>query len=153
MLNVRLATPADRDEVLRLVRGLLTELGGNPASPKALFDVFGELVSDGDAGFVVIAEEEGVARAACTASFVTALRAAGRYVIIQEMFVEPEVRSMGVGKEVIQFALEHAVASGYQVVELGTPRNGDRQIEFYEREGFSNIGARMRWTTPDNQFR
>ena len=153
MLNVRLATPADRDEVLRLVRGLLTELGGNPASPKALFDVFGELVSDGDVGFVVIAEEEGVARAACTASFVTALRAVGRYVILQEMFVEPEVRSTGVGKEVIQFALEHAVASGCQVVELGTPRNGDRQIEFYEREGFSNIGARMRWTTPDNRFR
>ena len=69
MLKVRLATPGDRDEVLRLVRGLLIELGGNPAPADELQGVFGELVAGGDAGFVVIAEEGGSAKAACTASF------------------------------------------------------------------------------------
>ncbi len=43
MLKVRLATPGDRDEVLRLVRGLLIELGGNPAPADELQGVFGEL--------------------------------------------------------------------------------------------------------------
>ena len=153
MLNVRLATPGDRDEVLRLVRGLLTELGGSPAPADELSGVFTELVGGGGAGFVVIAEEDGVANAVCTASFVTALRTVGRYVVLQEMFVEPEARSSGVGRAVVEFALEHAAARGCEVVELGTPRVGDRQIEFYERAGFENIGARMRWRTPDNQYR
>ena len=153
VLNVRLATQSDRSEALRLARGLLTELGGNPAPADALFGVFDELVSGRDAGFVVIAEEDGVAKAVCTASMVCAIRTAGRYVILQEMYVEPESRNSGVGRAVIDFALEHAVASGCQVVELGTPRNGQRQIEFYERAGFVNVGARLRWATPDNRFR
>ncbi len=153
MLNVRLATPADLDEVLRLVRGLLIELGGNPAPAEDLYGVFDALVAENGAGFAVIAEEDGKAKAVCTASFLYAIRTAGKYCILQEMFVEPESRSSGVGAAVVDFALQHAMASGCEVVELGTPRNGDRQIEFYERAGFENIGARMRWRTPDNRYR
>ena len=153
MLSVRLATKDDRDTALGLVRGLLIELGGNPAPATELFDVYDDLVSGGDAGFIVLAEEDGVAKAVCTASFQVAVRTVGRYCILQEMFVEPHARSSGVGKAVIDFALEHAVASGCEVVELGTPRVGERQIEFYERAGFESVGARMRWRTPDNRYR
>ena len=152
-LNVRLAIPSDRDEVLRLVNGLLVELGGSSRPAEAAGPVFDELVSGGEAGFIVIAEEDGAAKAACTASFVQAIRTVGRYVILQEMYVEPDWRSSGVGRAVIDFALEYAVASGCQVVELGTPRIGERQIEFYERAGFVNVGARLRWTTSGNRFR
>lgn len=153
MLNVRLAVPSDRDEAIRLARGLLIELGGNPAPPDALSGVFDGLTAGGDAGFIVIAEEDGKAVAVCTASFATALRTAGRYVILQEMYVEPESRGSGVGRAVIDFALEHATACGCRVVELGAPRSGQRQIEFYQRAGFENIGARLRWQTPGNLYR
>ena len=152
MLNVRLATTDDRDDALTLVRGLLTELGGSPAPAAELYGVFDALVS-GVSGFVVIAEVEGVARAVCTASYATALRTAGRYCILQEMFVESESRSSGVGQAVIDFALRHAAANGCEVVELGTPRRGDRQIAFYEQAGFENVGARMRWRSAGNRYR
>ena len=152
-LNVRLATPSDGYEVLRLVNGLLVELGGSPRPADAAGPVLDELADGGNAGFIVIAEVDGAARAVCTASFVQALRTVGRYAIFQEMYVEPDWRSSGVGRAVIDFALEHAVASGCQVVELGTPSIGERQIEFYERAGFVNVGARLRWTTPGNRFR
>ena len=135
MVNIRLGTPADRDEVLRLVRGLLIELGGNPAPTDELHGVFDELVAGGDAGFIVIAEEGAAVRAACTASFVQAIRSAGRYATLQELYVEPDSRSSGVGRAVIEFALEHAVANGCQMVELGTPSKGQRQFEFYKRRG------------------
>ena len=153
MLNVRLATGEDREDAVRLVRSLLIELGGTPAPLEELFPMFETLVSGGGAGFIVIGEEDGDATAVCTASFQQAMRTAGRYAIIQEMYVEPEFRSSGVGRAVIDFALDHAVRNGCQVVELGTPRVGDRQIRFYERAGFTNIGARMRWTTADNRYR
>ena len=93
MWNVRLASPADRDEVLRLARGLLVELGGNPAPAEELHWLFDELVADNGIGFAVIAEEDGEAKAVCTASFQMAIRTAGKYCILQEMFVEPESRS------------------------------------------------------------
>ena len=153
MLNVRLATPADRDDVIRLVNALLVELGGVPRPEAAVGPVVDQLVGEGDAGFVVIAEEDGAAKAVCTASFQQAIRTARRYATFQEMYVERDSRSLGMGRAVIDFALAHAVASGCQVVELGTPREGDRQIEFYQRAGFVNVGARLRWTTPENRFR
>ncbi len=152
MLQVRLAIPEDRDEALRLVRCLLVELGGNPAPALELHGVFDVLVK-GDTGFVVVGEVNGAVRAVCTASFQQALRTAGRYCILQEMYVEPESRGSGVGRAVLEFVLRHAVARGCQVVELGTPRVGDRQIGFYESAGFENVGARMRWQTSQNRYR
>ena len=152
-LEVRLATKDDRDEVIRLARSLLIELGGNPAPAEALFGLFDELVSGEGAGFAVIGEDGGRAVAVCTASFQVAIRTAGKYCIVQEMYVEPESRSTGIGRAVIDFALERAVVSGCQVVELGTPRVGERQIRFYEGAGFENIGARLRWRTANNQYR
>ena len=153
MVDVRLATPEDRNDVLRLVRDLLIELGGNPAPAEELQGVFDSLVSRGSAGFIAIGEEDDETQAVCTVSFLQALRTAGRYAVIQEMYVQPGARGSGVGRAVLDFAIDRAVASGCQVVELGTPRNGRRQIDFYERSGFEDVGARMRWRTPDNRYR
>lgn len=61
------------------------------------------------------------------------------------MFVVPDARSSGVGMAVLRFALEHAAANGCGIVELGTPYDGERQIAFYRRAGFTEVGARLRW--------
>ena len=146
MPNIRLATAQDRDVAIELVRRLLAELGGTPAPAEEMAPVFGRLADDGFSGFIVLAEQEtGVFTAVCTVSYVDALRSAGRYAIIQEMYVDSSVRSAGVGMEVLRFALDHAVARGCAMVELGTPFHGERQIQFYQRAGFTNVGARLRW--------
>lgn len=146
MPNIRLANAQDRDAAIELVRRLLTELGGTPARAEAMAPVFGQLADDGPSGFIVLAEQEaGTFTAVCTVSFVDALRSVGRYAIIQEMYVDPSVRSAGVGMEVLRFALDHAVSRGCAMVELGTPFHGERQLQFYQRAGFTNVGARLRW--------
>ena len=145
MTSARLASADDRDTALGLVRALLIELGGQPPPADDLFPVFDRLVTDIDAGFIVVGESASGVVSVCTVSFLDAIRTRGRYAIIQEMFVEPEWRSSGVGMEVLQFTLNHAVAHGCQTVELGTPFHGDRQIQFYRRAGFAEVGARLRW--------
>ena len=164
MLNVRLATPSDRNETLRLVSALLSELGGTPPPTEAMAPVFDDLVSGSDTGFIVLGELDGndEARAAadldgdaasqpiavCTVSYLQALRTQGRYAIIQEMFVDPPHRSGGAGMQVLQYALTQAAAQGCRAVELGTPARGERQIAFYRRAGFTQVGARLRWRAP-----
>lgn len=145
MPDVRLATARDRDAAIDLVRRLLTELGGTPAPAESMAPVFSRFADDGPAGFVVLAEDAGRFVAVCTVSFVEALRSVGRYAIIQEMYVDPGARSSGVGMEVLRFALDHAIARGCAMVELGTPYHGERQIQFYQRAGFTEVGARLRW--------
>ena len=149
-VTARLAASTDRAAVLELVRALLAELGGTPPAPAELGPAFERLTAGDDghaaAGFIVIGEDaDGHAIAVCTLSFLTALRARGRYGIIQEMFVLPAARSSGVGMTVLRFALEQAVANGCRMVELGTPADGERQIAFYRRAGFAEVGARLRW--------
>lgn len=145
MTSIRLATAQDRDAAVDLVRKLLTELGGTPAPAEAMAPVFDRFADDGPSGYVVLAEHDGRFTAVCTVSFVDALRSAGRYAIIQEMYVDPDVRSAGVGMEILRFALDHAVSRGCAMVELGTPYHGERQIQFYQRAGFTEVGARLRW--------
>ncbi len=94
---------------------------------------------------MVMGDTDGEVAAVGTVSFVEAWRSSGRYAIIQEMFVEPESRSSGVGMAVLLSALEHAIYCGCSTVELGTPFAGQRQIQFYERAGFTGVGARLRW--------
>ena len=146
MVTARLATSDDREDVIRLVTALLIELGGAPPTPEAMIPAFERLASGGDDGFIALGEVEDEAVAVCTASFVQSMRTAGRYAVLQEMFVEPWARSSGVGKAVLQFALEHSERRGCRIVELGTPRQGDRPRIFYERSGFEVVGARLRWT-------
>ena len=143
--NVRLASRTDQDGALELVGKLLAELGGTPPSPADMAPVYDRLIDGGSNGFIAVGEDGNDLVAVCTVSFLQALRTRGRYAIIQEMFVEPEARSTGVGMDVLRFALDHAVANGCQTVELGTPYHGERQIQFYRRAGFTEVGARLRW--------
>ena len=145
MTHVRLALPSDRDAALALVNGLLAELGGTPPPVADTAPVYDRLIAGDGTGFIAVGEHDGELVAVCTVSFLQALRTRGRYAIIQEMFVEPGARSSGVGMEVLRFALEHAAANGCDTVELGTPYHGERQIEFYRRAGFTEVGARLRW--------
>lgn len=145
MADVRLATAQDLDAAVDLVRRLLFELGGTPAPAEVMERIFSRFVDDGPAGFVVLGEHEDHFVAVCTVSYVDALRSVGRYAIIQEMYVDPSARSSGVGMEVLRFALDHAVARGCAMVELGTPFHGERQIQFYQRASFTDVGARLRW--------
>ena len=145
MPTPRLARAVDQDDVLNLVSSLLVELGAPPPLLADLEPVFHSLITDGDAGFIVVGGVGTDVSAVCTVSFAGALRSRGRYAIIQEMYVKPEERSAGVGMAVLRFALDHAAANGCRLVELGTPAAGARQIRFYERAGFENVGARLRW--------
>ena len=145
-MNARRAERSDASEVVRLVSGLLLELGGRALDPDVAGRVFGELLARPELGFVVLGEVDGAARAVCTVSFVHALRSNGRYAIVQEMFVEPALRSSGLGRRVLDHATALAREHGCPFVELGTPYDGRRQIEFYRRAGFVSVGERLRLT-------
>lgn len=143
-MNIRCATSGDAEQVLSLVNRLLEELGGTPLPAKATNATFDRLVEDNGVGLILVGEEAGRLAAVCTMSFQDAIRTAGRYAIVQEMYVVPELRSSGHGALLMEGALLEAQKRGCTVVELGTPLNGVRQEQFYERIGFRPVGLRFR---------
>ncbi len=86
-MNIRLVQGSDTAEVVRLVSALLVELGGAALEPTRARSVYDELIARPELGFAILAESNGAGVAVCTVSFAHALRSAGRYAIVQEMYV------------------------------------------------------------------
>lgn len=73
-----------------------------------------------------------------------ALYAGGTFGIVQEFYVVPDLRSMGVGRQLLDAAAAHAQNSGWKRLELCTPPlpEFDRTLDFYEKNGFEVTGGR-----------
>ncbi len=91
------------------------------------------LACEGDApcGFLTLAE--------CRALYV-----GGVFGIIPELYVRPDRRSQGVGRELVAEATRVARSKHWARLEVTTPPlpQFDRTLTFYERQGFSVSGGR-----------
>ena len=121
-------TQADR----KLFReAMQAELRAMPGLEDGSYTVL--LARDGErvAGFIALSE--------CRA-----LYAEGRFGIIPELYVCPEHRSHGVGRELMAEAKRVACSKGWTRLEVTTPPlpQFDRTLSFYERQGFSRSGGR-----------
>jgi GNAT superfamily N-acetyltransferase len=70
----------------------------------------------------------------------------GRFGIINEFYVLPEYRCFGIGKRLVDQVLELGKQNCWKRIEVGAPNNEmwHRTIEFYLREGFLEIGPRLK---------
>lgn len=144
MEEARVATGAELARVVELARELRAELraarGGalwetREARPEPLDDAFAELHQRADALVVVGATEDvvvgyGIARWEL-------LRDGTRLGVIDEIYVEPEARAVGVGELVVEHLVAFCVDAGCFGVDA-TALPGDRQAKnFFERAGFT----------------
>src|SRR4030042_2994041 len=120
---IRKATASDAKVSVKLIKALLDELNGMPIkwdTDKAEslckkmisqedYVVF-HSVNDQDkaVGLITIAESE-------------SLYAGGKIGIIQELYIVPEMRSQGLGKALVQKAVEHANNKKWKRLEVGPP--------------------------------
>jgi GNAT superfamily N-acetyltransferase len=65
----------------------------------------------------------------------------GRHLEPDNVFVLPEYRSAGVGKELIDWVINYAKERGYEASELNCYASNLSGQKFWEREGFKAIGV------------
>jgi len=146
-IHVRQATVNDASIVIDLAQRLFIELGGFQKGDSAALVVLGAQL---------LASEHYTAFLACDATsaplgFLTlneifALYVAGRLGWIQELYVVPEARSLGVGQQLIAAARAYGRERGWQRLEVNTP-DADawpRTVAFYRHEGFQGGSYHMR---------
>jgi GNAT superfamily N-acetyltransferase len=146
--HVRRAGPQDVAGIAAAVRELLFELGGKPAPAQALQAAARALVEDESAGALFVADCAGKVVGFLGVSWQQAVRIPGRYGLIQELWVHPGWRSQAIGAELLRALADTARADGIVRVEVGLPSERFPSVEatkaFYEANGFSAIGLRMR---------
>lgn len=146
--TVRRAGAEDLDAAIGAVGELLVELGGTPPPIEAMRQAGRELISNPDAGVLLIAEQDGQLVGVAAASFQLAIHTAGRYALLQDLWVKPTHRSGSIGAQLVAELCAQSRALGLPRVEVGLPSEDFPRIEatrgFYLKNGFKPLGPRMR---------
>jgi branched-chain amino acid aminotransferase len=147
--HVRTARGDDVAAVVGAIEELLLELGGKPAGTRALEEATRALLADRDAGALLVAQASHAIIGVLGASWQTAIHAAGRYALIQELWVHPSWRSHEIGSDLLIALFALARERQISRVEVGLPHESFAGIVatevFYRRNGFTPLGTRMRW--------
>lgn len=145
---VREAGAADVESVAAAVESLLAELGGRRLARSELEAETRALLEDPEGGSVLIAEADGRIVGVLSASWQRAIHVPGVYATIQDLWVDEDWRSRGVGAELVEAIASQARARGVGRLEVGLPRETFAAIasteSFYRRNGFEPLGPRMR---------
>jgi GNAT superfamily N-acetyltransferase len=146
--TVREASTEDVEGVATAVASLLAELGGRTPSRAEMEREVQALLDDPQGGSVLIAEADGEIVGVLTASWQRAIHVPGVYATVQDLWVDEDWRSRGVGAELVEAIASQARARGVSRLEVGLPRETFAAIasteSFYKRNGFEHLGPRMR---------
>lgn len=147
MMEIRPASVADSETIAGLVLKLLDELSGEHPSGYTLTDLAhtAKALLREEAIVALLVEKAGAAIAVVVLNPCASLYA-GHFGEITEFYVMPEFRSAGVGADLITAAISTSRARSWTRLEVGTPElpAWDRTASFYRRNGFIEIGARMK---------
>jgi len=136
-------------EILKKVSELVTELSGKPFvvdQTEALIFIEHSINEGKYVAFLAV-DESGNATGLVTAGEAGAVYAGGRFGIIHEFYIDPGLRCNGIGKQLIESVKQTAVALNWKRLEVGAPPYPEwqRTKMFYMREGFQEIGPRLKW--------
>ncbi|GAB4011677.1 GNAT family N-acetyltransferase [Nocardioides ultimimeridianus] len=132
---IREATPADVPEVLGLIRALATYEREPDAVVTTEADLHRWVFGEDAVASVLVAEDEGrvVGIALWFRSYSTWTGQPGIY--LEDLFVEPEHRGSGLGKQLLAALARIAVERGYPRVEWAVLDWNQPSIDFYDALG------------------
>ncbi len=131
--DVRIATPDDASEVARLLHDFNTEFDTPSPGPDVLAARLGSLLNTATT-FAILAGRPAVAVALVTMR--SNVWYDGSVALLDELYVVPDHRDLGIGSAVIDQLFATARSMGIAVIEINVDE-GDRDAQrFYERHGF-----------------
>lgn len=133
--SVRRATPDDALEVARLLHDFNTEFGDPTPGVDVLTERIRELLTAGE--ITVLLGGEGPDGLALT-RLRPSLWSESLDAYLEELYVVPEQRGRGLGRALLEAAMEDARRAGAAHIELGTSVDDTAAIALYETAGFTN---------------
>ena len=142
-LTIGLAGPSDLDALLELLAGQFRELAIPLSSEKLRAGVEGPL-RDPRRGSFLLTRLDSRPVAVAYLSFQWSLEHGGQSAWLEELYVLPEHRGSGIGRQLLLEACAHAAARGCAAMDLEVEEDHSRAARLYEREGF-RPHRRARW--------
>lgn len=143
-MEIRRATSADRDAVLTLLRAQFAE---HEIAADVLPPAIDGLFADPARGELFLAIDAGEAVGIAALLYLWTLEHGGPAAWLDELYVVPERRNAGVGRQLLDTALAAARAHGARAVDLEVDADHQRAAHLYQRAGF-RAHRRARWFRP-----
>jgi ribosomal protein S18 acetylase RimI-like enzyme len=133
--TIRRADVADAPEVARLLHDFNSEFGDPTPGVEFLTSRVGRLLTEGEVTVLLGGEgPDGVA----VVRLRPALWADGLDAYLEELYVAPDLRGHGIGRALLESAMDAAREAGAVRIDLGTSVDDRAAIGLYESSGFTN---------------
>ena len=135
--RIRRATPGDADSVARLLHEFQAEFDEPSPGVEALSDRYADLIRNRDMTVLLAGDgPDGFAQLRYRPWVYSAGPNAHSY--LEELYVVPSLRGQGIGRALLETAMETARSEGATHMELGTSENDTAARGLYESAGFTN---------------
>ena len=140
-VTVRRATPGDAEAVARLLHDFQVEFDEPSPGAEALAGRYAELIRNRDMTVLLAGDgPDGFAQLRYRPWVYSAGPNAHSY--LEELYVVPSLRGQGIGRALLEAALEAARGEGATHMELGTSEDDAAARALYESLGFTNREGR-----------
>jgi ribosomal protein S18 acetylase RimI-like enzyme len=134
---IRRATPGDADAVARLLHDFQREFDESSPGVDALEERYADLIRNRDMTVLLAGEgPDGFAQIRYRPWVYSAGPQAHSY--LEELYVVPSQRGQGIGRALLEAALDMARSEGASHMELGTSETDTAARTLYESVGFTN---------------
>jgi len=143
MLEIQTAQPADLGPILQMLRTQLEEHDVVLAA-QALQRATQGLIDDHAVGRILTARLSGELVGVAVISFLWTLEHGGPAAWLDEVYVEPTRRGAGIGRKLVEAAMQVARDNGCIALDLEVDAGHEAAERLYERMGFRRH-RRVRW--------
>jgi len=143
MLEIQTAQPADLGPILQMLRTQLEE-HDVVLTAQALQRATQGLIDDHAVGRILTARLSGELVGVAVISFLWTLEHGGPAAWLDEVYVEPTRRGAGIGRKLVEAAMQVARDNGCIALDLEVDAGHEAAERLYERMGFRRH-RRVRW--------
>jgi ribosomal protein S18 acetylase RimI-like enzyme len=134
-IEVRRATPEDAASAGRLLHDFNTEFEDVTPGPEVLAERLGPMIAADEARVLLVGDgPDGIA----VLRFRRSIFDDGLHAYLEELYVAPSRRGQGMGRALLDAAIETARAEGARWIDLGTSEDDVAARSLYESAGFVN---------------
>jgi ribosomal protein S18 acetylase RimI-like enzyme len=142
-MEIRAASPTDLDLLWPLAAGFRDTLRRNIPDSETLKVSLRRLLASGEAEFFLAIDDTGKAIGYVQQRYRYSIWMSGLEATLEDLFVSADSRGLGVGAELVRFAIRRAEAKGCESIKLDTNESNTEAIHLYERLGFSSGSTRF----------
>lgn len=133
MINIRRYKQSDKEQIIALAHKIYNEIFSKDAFEiEDLDDIKNEYFNNG--GIFLVAEDDNK-----IIGTIGAVKFKGKTVRLRRVYIHPDYRSLGIGKELFNKILRFCKNKKYNRIILSTFKEMKQAIKFYKKNGFSEF--------------